>query len=59
MLSRPMSAFTSVMRRRSEIGIMRAAGVSRLFIVQIFVMEGTLIGVIGGLSGVLLAWAAS
>lgn len=48
----------SVMRRRSEIGIMRAAGVSRLFIVQVFVMEGTLIGVIGGLSGVLLAWAA-
>ena len=48
----------SVMRRRSEIGIMRAAGVSRFFIQQVFVLEGTLIGAIGGISGVLLAWAA-
>jgi lipoprotein-releasing system permease protein len=48
----------SVMRRRSEIGIMRAAGVSRLFILKVFVLEGTLIGAIGGLSGVLLAWVA-
>lgn len=48
----------SVMRRRSEIGIMRAAGVRRLFIVQIFVLEGTLIGAIGSVAGALLAWAA-
>lgn len=48
----------SVMRRRSEIGIMRAAGVSRSFILQVFVLEGIFIGVTGGLSGALLAWAA-
>lgn len=48
----------SVMRRRSEIGIMRAAGVRRLFIVQVFVLEGTLIGAVGSVAGALLAWAA-
>lgn len=48
----------SVMRRRSEIGIMRATGVRRLFIVQVFVLEGTLIGAVGSISGALLAWAA-
>lgn len=48
----------SVMRRRSEIGIMRAAGVRRMFIVQVFVLEGTLIGAIGSIAGALLAWAA-
>ncbi len=48
----------SVMRRRSEIGIMRAVGVSRLFILQVFVLEGTLIGAIGGITGGLTAWAA-
>ncbi len=48
----------SVMRRRSEIGIMRAAGVRRRFIVQVFVLEGTLIGAVGSVAGALLAWAA-
>ena len=48
----------SVMRRRSEIGIMRAAGVSRFFILQVFVLEGVFIGITGGVSGALLAWAA-
>lgn len=48
----------SVLRRRSEIGIMRAVGVSRLFILQAFVLEGTLIGATGGVLGALLAWAA-
>ena len=48
----------SVMRRRSEIGIMRATGVSRLFILQVFVLEGTLTGAIGGMTGALLAWVA-
>ena len=48
----------SVMRRRSEIGIMRAAGVSRFFILQVFVLEGVFIGISGGVSGALLAWAA-
>jgi lipoprotein-releasing system permease protein len=48
----------SVMRRRSEIGIMRAAGVSRFFILQVFVLEGVFIGITGSISGALLAWAA-
>ncbi len=48
----------SVMRRRSEIGIMRAAGVSRFFILQVFVLEGVFIGITGSVSGALLAWAA-
>ena len=48
----------SVMRRRSEIGIMRATGVSRIFILQVFVLEGTLIGTVGGMSGALIAWGA-
>jgi lipoprotein-releasing system permease protein len=47
----------SVMRRRSEIGIMRAAGVSRFFILQVFVLEGVFIGITGSISGALLAWA--
>jgi lipoprotein-releasing system permease protein len=47
----------SVMRRRSEIGIMRAAGVSRRFIIQVFVLEGIFIGIAGGVSGAALAWA--
>jgi lipoprotein-releasing system permease protein len=42
----------------SLLTIMRASGVRRLFIVQVFVLEGTLIGAVGSISGALLAWAA-
>lgn len=41
----------STYRRRSEIGIMRAMGASRGFIIFVFVTQGTLIGLIGGLVG--------
>jgi lipoprotein-releasing system permease protein len=48
----------SVVRRRSEIGIMRATGASAAFVLQTFVMEGLLIGITGALGGAAIAWAA-
>lgn len=45
----------SIVRRRGEIGIMRAVGASQRFVLGIFVIEGTLIGTIGALAGALLA----
>jgi len=41
----------STYRRRSEIGIMRAMGASRRFVVAVFVIQGALIGILGGLAG--------
>jgi ABC-type transport system, involved in lipoprotein release, permease component len=41
----------STYRRRPEIGIMRAMGASRAFVVGVFVVQGTLIGAIGGIAG--------
>ncbi len=41
----------STYRRRPEIGIMRAMGASRNFVVAVFVLQGALIGVMGGLLG--------
>jgi len=41
----------STYRRRSEIGIMRAMGASRRFVVVVFVLQGTLNGLVGGLVG--------
>jgi len=41
----------SVVRRQSEIGIMRAMGAGQLFVISIFLIEGTLIGLIGALAG--------
>ena len=38
-------------RRRPEIGIMRAMGAGRLFIVYIFLLQGALIGILGALLG--------
>jgi lipoprotein-releasing system permease protein len=48
----------STYRRRPEIGIMRAMGASRLFVVGVFVAQGALIGVMGGLSGALVGYLA-
>ncbi len=48
----------STYRRRPEIGIMRAMGASRLFVVGVFVTQGALIGVMGGLSGALIGYLA-
>lgn len=41
----------STYRRRPEIGIMRAMGAPRGFVVLVFVMQGSLIGLFGGLLG--------
>ncbi len=41
----------SVLRRRSEIGIMRSMGVSRASVTSIFVAQGLLIGLMGSLIG--------
>jgi len=54
----------SANRRRSEIGIMRAFGVSKRFIAAVFVLQGLLIGMVGAaigcLSGLALcSWLAN
>ncbi len=41
----------STYRRQSEIGIMRAMGASRGFVILVFVIQGALIGLAGGLIG--------
>lgn len=46
----------STYRRRPEIGIMRAFGASRAFVVGVFVVQGTMIGLIGGVLGALLGY---
>ena len=46
----------STYRRRPEIGIMRAMGASRAFVVGVLVFQGTLIGVIGGVAGALVGY---
>ncbi len=48
----------STYRRRSEIGIMRAMGASKGFVVMVFLTQGALIGLVGGLFGAGLAWLA-
>lgn len=48
----------STYRRRPEIGIMRAFGASRVFVVAVFVIQGTLIGIIGGILGAGLGYLA-
>lgn len=46
----------SIVRRQSEIGIMRAMGASKGLVISIYVLEGTLIGLIGALVGAAAAW---
>lgn len=45
------SLLLSTYRRKAEIGIMRAMGASRLFVVFVFVSQGALVGIMGGLGG--------
>jgi putative ABC transport system permease protein len=45
----------TVNARRRQIGVLRALGSSRLFVVRALVAEGALLGVAGGAAGVLLA----
>ncbi|MCO8146655.1 ABC transporter permease [Rhodovulum tesquicola] len=48
----------STYRRRPEIGIMRAMGAGRGFVVVVFVTQGALIGLLGGLMGAGLGYLA-
>lgn len=48
----------SIMRRQSEIGIMRAMGARKNLVVTVFVLEGTLIGLVGAIVGASGAWIA-
>src|SRR5690606_26288986 len=54
----------SANRRRSEIGIMRAFGLSGRFVASVFVLQGLLVGFIGAAAGCLVgfgfcAWLAT
>jgi putative ABC transport system permease protein len=49
----------SVLERTREIGVMKAVGARDHHIQAIFLLEGALIGAIGGSLGVLLGWLAS
>ncbi|MDP5085595.1 MAG: ABC transporter permease [Yoonia sp.] len=48
----------STYRRRPEIGIMRAMGAGRGFVVFVFVTQGALVGLMGGLMGASLGYLA-
>ncbi|MEY4871763.1 MAG: hypothetical protein RLZZ563_1093 [Pseudomonadota bacterium] len=48
----------STYRRRPEIGIMRAMGAPRWFVVVVFVLQGALIGLMGGLFGAAAGYLA-
>ena len=52
------SLLLSTYRRRPEIGIMRAMGAIRLFVVFVFVTQGALVGVLGALAGAGLGYLA-
>ena len=47
---------TSVVERTREIGILKAVGATRTQVLAIFLVEGTVIGLIGGALGLLAAW---
>ncbi len=49
----------SVLERTREIGIMKAVGADNSHLQFIFLMEGGLIGLLGAVIGLLMAWAAS
>jgi lipoprotein-releasing system permease protein len=48
----------STYRRRPEIGIMRAMGAPRGFVVFVFVAQGGLVGLLGGVTGATLGYLA-
>jgi putative ABC transport system permease protein len=49
----------SVLERRREIGIMKAVGAANWQLQTLYVIEGGLIGLFGGLLGLALAWLSS
>jgi len=51
--------FTTVLERTREIGILKAIGAKDRQILTIFLIEGSLIGLVGGIGGVIIGWLAS
>jgi putative ABC transport system permease protein len=51
--------FTAVLERTKEIGVMKAVGAKDRHISTMFLVEGSLIGLVGGWLGVLIGWAVS
>jgi len=51
--------FTAVLERTREIGILKAVGARDSQVLWIFLIEGALIGLMGGLLGILIGWVAS
>jgi putative ABC transport system permease protein len=49
----------SVLERVREIGVMKAVGAEERHIRRIFLVEGALVGLTGGLLGLLLGWVLS
>jgi putative ABC transport system permease protein len=49
----------SVLERTREIGVMKAVGARHGHIQAIFLIEGALIGLVGGLLGLVASWSAS
>jgi len=50
---------TSVLERTREIGILKALGATDRQVMSLFLTEGALVGLVGGLLGLVLAWILS
>jgi putative ABC transport system permease protein len=53
------TVFISVVKRRTEIGVLRGLGTDRRTVVLLFIVQGLLMGVAGSLVGILLGQAAA
>jgi putative ABC transport system permease protein len=51
--------FTAVLERTKEIGVMKSVGAKDRHVLAMFLVEGSLIGLVGGWLGVLIGWAVS
>jgi len=51
--------FTAVLERTREIGVMKAVGAKDRHVLAMFLVEGSLIGLVGGWLGVLIGWVVS
>lgn len=49
----------AVMERFREIGTIRAIGTKKIRVMEMFVIEGSIIGILGGIAGVLLGFILS
>lgn len=53
------SLFTSVLEKTKEIGILKALGSTEMEILELFLFESALFGLVGGITGILLGLIAS